>query len=75
MTRHYEQLIQSLDASLVQNDFSSNTAATLSLHRLAQSLRTLLRSLWADFVSKCFFSISFVVRVPRRTSAPGWSCS
>ncbi|KAI0715071.1 hypothetical protein C8Q76DRAFT_729481 [Earliella scabrosa] len=45
MTRHYEQLIQSLDASLVQNDFSSNTAATLSLHRLAQSLRALMRSM------------------------------
>ncbi|KAI0756527.1 hypothetical protein C8Q80DRAFT_1333403 [Daedaleopsis nitida] len=45
MTRHYEHLIQSLDTSLVQNDFSNNASATLSLYRLAQNLRSLMRSL------------------------------
>ena len=45
MTRHYETLIQNLDVSLAQNDFSTNTATTLSLHRLAQSLRSLLLSM------------------------------
>lgn len=45
MTRHYEGLIQDLHTSLVQNDLSSNTAATLSLHRLAHNLRSLIRSM------------------------------
>ena len=45
MTRHYETLIQNLDNSLAQNDLSTNTSATLSLHRLAQSLRALLHSM------------------------------
>ncbi|TBU62133.1 hypothetical protein BD310DRAFT_872393 [Dichomitus squalens] len=45
LTRHYETLIQNLDNSLAHNDLSTNTSATLSLHRLAQSLRALLYSI------------------------------
>ncbi|TBU50029.1 hypothetical protein BD309DRAFT_908551 [Dichomitus squalens] len=45
LTRHYETLIQNFDHSLAQYDLSTNTSATLSLHRLAQSLRALLYSI------------------------------
>ncbi|KAI0375483.1 hypothetical protein BV20DRAFT_1040855 [Pilatotrama ljubarskyi] len=45
LTRHYEALMQGLESSLAQSDLSNNTATSLSLHRLAQSLRALLQSL------------------------------
>ncbi|EIW64041.1 uncharacterized protein TRAVEDRAFT_138454 [Trametes versicolor FP-101664 SS1] len=45
LTRHYEALMQSLDSSLASTDLSHNTTTTLSLHRLAQTLRVLLQSL------------------------------
>ncbi|KAM5536005.1 hypothetical protein V8D89_010263 [Ganoderma adspersum] len=48
MTRHYETLIQNLDNTLPQNDFSTNPSTTLSLHRLAHSLRALLRTMNGD---------------------------
>ncbi|PIL31503.1 hypothetical protein GSI_06205 [Ganoderma sinense ZZ0214-1] len=48
MTRHYETLIQNLDNALPQNDFSTNPSAADSLHRLAYSLRALLRTMNGD---------------------------
>ncbi len=48
MTRHYETLIQNLDNTLPQNDFSTNASATLSLHRLARFLHALLRTMNGD---------------------------
>lgn len=45
MTRHYETLIQNLDNTLPQNDFFTNPSTTRSLRRLAQSLRSLLRTM------------------------------
>ncbi|KAI0718903.1 hypothetical protein C8T65DRAFT_637311 [Cerioporus squamosus] len=45
MTRHYETLLQSLDTSLVQNNFANNADATESLYRLAQHLRSLMRAM------------------------------
>ncbi|KAI0830790.1 hypothetical protein BC628DRAFT_902914 [Trametes gibbosa] len=45
LTRHYEILMQSLDASLAQTDLSHDTSTTISLHRLAHNLGALLDSL------------------------------